>query len=121
MKSDGSGKCSFCYITDAFAGYFTILLHGTSSEAYNVCNTSQYISVIELAECLVNLYPEKKLKVIRKQRDRTEHYTENTLLVGKNNIPNNSKLKGLGWELTVDVKDEFKRVISYLDNVSICG
>ena len=120
MKSDGSGKRSFCYITDAVAGYFTILLHGTSGEAYNVCNTSQYISVIELAECLVNLYPEKKLKVIRKQRDKSEHYTENNLLVGKTNIPNNTKLKQLGWEPRVDIKDGFKRVINYLTDTIDC-
>lgn len=119
MKSDGSGKRTFCYITDAVAGYFTILLNGASGEAYNVCNTSQYISVLELAECLVNLYPEKKLKVIRKQRDKSEHYTENTLLIGKTNIPDNSKLKKLGWEPMVDVKEGFKRVISYLDETTI--
>lgn len=120
MKSDGSGKRSFCYITDAVAAYFTILLHGTSGEAYNVCNTSQYISVVELAECLVNLYPEKRLKVIRKQRDKSEHYTENTLLVGKTNIPDNTKLKQLGWEPRVDIKDGFKRVINYLTGTIDC-
>lgn len=116
MKSDGSGKRTFCYITDAVAGYFSILLNGDTGEAYNVCNSSQYISVLELAECLVNLYPEKRLRVIRKQRDVSEHYTENTLLVGKINIPDNSKLKTLGWEPRVDVKDGFGRVISYLGN-----
>lgn len=116
MKSDGSGKRTFCYITDAVAGYFTILLKGVSGEAYNVCNTSQYLSVLELAECLVNLYPEKGLKVIRKKRDKSENYTENTLLVGRTNIPDNSKLRGLGWEALVEVKDGFNRVIQYLDN-----
>lgn len=116
MKSDGSGKRTFCYITDAVAGYFSILLNGDTGEAYNVCNSSQYISVLDLAECLVNLYPEKRLRVIRKQRDVSEHYTENTLLVGKMNIPDNSKLKTLGWEPRVDVKDGFGRVISYLGN-----
>ena len=67
-----------------------------------------------------NLYPEKKLKVIRKQRDKSEHYTENTLLVGKTNIPDNTKLKQLGWEPRVDIKDGFKRVINYLADTIDC-
>lgn len=113
MKSDGSGKRSFCYITDAIAGYFTILFEGIDGEAYNVCNTSQFVSVKELAEILVSLYPEKNLKVIREERGKTEHYTENSLLVGCDNIPDNSKLMKLGWNASVDIKEGFKRVIDY--------
>lgn len=113
MKSDGSGKRSFCYITDAIAGYFTILFKGEDGEAYNVCNTSQFISVKELANTLVSLYPEKNLKVIRKDRSNSEHYTENSLLVGCDNIPDNSKLKKLGWNAEVNVMNGFKRVVEY--------
>lgn len=114
MKSDGSGKRSFCYITDAIAGYFMILFKGVDGEAYNVCNTSQFISVKELADILVSLYPEKKLKVIRKDRSKSEHYTENSLLVGCENIPDNSKLEKLGWNAEITVKEGFKRVVEYL-------
>lgn len=114
MKSDGSGKRSFCYITDAIAGYFMILFKGVDGEAYNVCNTSQFISVKELADILVSLYPEKKLKVIRKDRSKSEHYTENSLLVGCENIPDNSKLEKLGWNAEINVKEGFKRVVEYL-------
>ena len=113
MKSDGSGKRSFCYITDAIAGYFMILFKGVDGEAYNVCNTSQFISVKELADTLVSLYPEKNLKVIRKERQKSEHYTENSLLVGCDNIPDNSKLMELGWSADVDIEEGFKRVIDY--------
>ena len=113
MKSDGSGKRSFCYITDAIAGYFTILFKGVDGEAYNVCNASQFISVKELADTLVSLYPEKNLKVIRKERQKSEHYTENSLLVGCDNIPDNSKLEGLGWNADVNIEEGFKRVIDY--------
>lgn len=113
MKSDGSGKRSFCYITDAIAGYFMILFKGVDGEAYNVCNTSQFISVKELADTLVSLYPENNLKVIRKERQKSEHYTENSLLVGCDNIPDNSKLMELGWSADVDIEEGFKRVIDY--------
>ena len=77
LKSDGSGKRTFCYITDAVAGYFKILFDGAEGEAYNVCNTSQFVSIRELAECLTEIYPEKNLHVICKQRSESENYTEN--------------------------------------------
>lgn len=115
MKSDGTGKRTFCYITDAVAGYFKILFDGKPGEAYNVCNTEQYVSVRELAECLVSLYPEKKLKVVRKERDKSEHYTENVLQIGRETIPDNSKLKLLGWNAEVDIREGFDRVIRYIE------
>lgn len=114
MKSDGAGKRSFCYITDAIAGYFTILLNGEVGEAYNVCNTDQFVSIRELAECLTSLYPEKNLRVIRKERDKSEHYTENNLLIGCERVPNNEKLKKLGWNARIEIKEGFKRVIEYI-------
>lgn len=116
MKSDGAGKRSFCYITDAVAGYFTILLKGKDGEAYNVCNTEQFVSIRELAECLTALYPERNLKVIRKERDKSEHYTENSLLVGCERVPDNGKLKELGWKAEIGIKDGFRRVIKFIEN-----
>jgi nucleoside-diphosphate-sugar epimerases len=117
MKSDGMSKRSFCYITDAIVGYFMILFKGVDGEAYNVCNTSQFVSIKELAEILVSIYPEKKLKVVQKERQKSEHYIENNLLVGCDCIPDNSKLMRLGWNAKVDIKTGFKRVIDIIGNV----
>lgn len=114
MKSDGTGRRSFCYITDAVAGYFTILFDGKEGEAYNVCNTSQFISIRELAERLAALYPEKGLKVIRRERSKEEAYTENTLLTDCEQSPNNSKLEALGWKAEVGIEEGFRRVIEYI-------
>lgn len=116
MKSSGAGKRSFCYITDAIAGYFTILLKGQAGEAYNVCNTSQYISIKELAESLADLYPERGIRVVQKERSIDEHYTENVLLLGHESTPDNAKLKRLGWEAKVDVRSGFDRVVRYLES-----
>ena len=116
LKSDGSGKRTFCYITDAVAGYFKILFDGAEGEAYNVCNTSQFVSIRELAECLTEIYPEKNLHVICKQRSESENYTENKAVVGHERIPDNRKLQELGWEARVDLREGFKRVIQYIEN-----
>ena len=118
MKSDGTGKRAFCYISDAVAGYFSILLDGENGEAYNVCNREQFISVRELADILAGLYPERNIEVVRKERCANENYTENSLLVGSESTLNDSKLKKLGWETRIDVRTGFDRVIRYIENES---
>lgn len=114
IKSDGNGKRSFCYISDAVTGYFKILLEGKNGEAYNVCNSSQYMSVSQLADKLISLYPEKNLRVVKKQRNKQEIYLENNLLEGVNATPSESKLKMLGWTPFVPVEEGFQRVIDFL-------
>ena len=115
MKSSGAGKRSFCYITDAVAGYFTVLLDGKAGDAYNVCNTDQYVSIRQLADCLVSLYPDRHVHVVQKERSAEEHYTENVLLLGSESTPDNAKLKNLGWEAKVGINEGFSRVVRYLE------
>lgn len=111
MKSNGKAKRSFCYIADATAGFFLVLLCGKSGEAYNVCNTEEFYSIIELAEIIAGLYPELGLKVIQNEREKDEAYTENS--VANHIPPDNSKLKSLGWRPTYSVPAGFRQVIEY--------
>ena len=116
MKSNGAGKRSFCYITDAVIGYFYILLKGVIGEAYNVCNESQYVSIADLADKLACLYPERNITVVKKKRDKNENYSENILAVGQDTIPSSDKLKKLGWKPVIDIKTGFDRVIKYIES-----
>lgn len=113
MLSDGTAKRSFCYIADAIAGYFTILLCGQGGEAYNVCNTREFYSIGELAEILVTLYPERNLRVIRRDREQNDSYVENS--VANHIPPDMGKLEQLGWRAQYTVYDGFKRVIESLE------
>ena len=87
------------------------LLQGKNGEAYNICNTKEFYSIRELADILVNLYPELGLKAEKKERDKAEAYVENS--VANDVPPDNGKLTALGWEAKYDVKTGFKRVIEY--------
>lgn len=109
MLSDGKAKRSFCYIADAIAGYFMILLCGQNGEAYNVCNSKEFYSIAELAEILVGLYPEMGLKVVRQMRDKNDVYVENS--VANYIPPDMRKLEALGWSPQYCVQDGFKRAI----------
>jgi len=108
MKSDGAAVRAFCYLTDAITGYFLVMLHGVNGEAYNVGNTEGEISVIDLAEKLITLFPEKNLKVIRKEQLVTGYIQSSVQRV----VPNTDKLQALGWKAKVDVATGFKRTIT---------
>lgn len=112
MKSDGSGKRSFCYISDAVAGYFLILLEGVPGEAYNVCNTKEFYSIREIAEVIASLRPEKQLTVKYEKRDKNDVYLENNRA---NDIPpDNEKLMNLGWKAEIGINEGFAKVIESL-------
>ena len=113
MRSDGSGKRAFCYITDAVYGFFKIMIDGLSGEAYNVCNESQFVSVLELANIIVNLRPQKQLKIIAKKRKADDNYVENIHLAGIDVCPSSEKLRLLGWKPDIDLQTGFDRVFQY--------
>ena len=112
MKSDGKALRSFCYIADATVGFFTILLKGKNGEAYNLANDKGEISVLDLANLLVRLFPEKNLKIEKKEG------VEQGYLKSKVNrcSPDISKITELGWKPKYSLEDGFKRTITSFQN-----
>ncbi len=114
MKSNGLAQRPFCYLSDAIIAYFKILLVGESGEAYNVGNPNCECSILELAQTLVTLFPEKNLKVITQitANDLTTVQMKSPL---QRCTPNIKKISDLGWCPIVSVEQGFKRTIeSYL-------
>jgi len=113
MKSDGNNTRAFCYLADFILGMFSVLLKGKNGEAYNV-GFNKETSIIGLANILVNLFPEKDIKVIMNNSDRSKEYLKSTV---NRTCPDISKVKLLGWEPKTEVEDGFKRtVLSYSEN-----
>jgi len=110
MKSDGLAQRPFCYLSDAIIAYFKILLIGESGEAYNVGNPNCECSILELAQTLVTLFPEKNLKVITQitANDLTTVQMKSPL---QRSVPNIKKTSDLGWCPIVSVEQGFKRTI----------
>jgi len=115
LKSEGLAKRLFCYVTDATRAFFIILLNGNRAEAYNVVNPNGLISIKELANTLVQLYPEKKLKVVvANQREKeNKDIIESPIVCA---IPQCEKLNKLGWRPSVSIEEGFKRVIEKLSD-----
>ena len=111
LNSDGSAERPMLYLSDAVRAYFRILLLGTAGEAYNVVSEEQ-ISILNLARTLVELYPEKQLKIKFHKRLEQGYLQEKP----KNNRYSSEKLKQLGWQQHYSIKDGFYRTIeSYLE------
>ncbi|CAM3610027.1 NAD-dependent epimerase/dehydratase family protein [Arcobacter aquimarinus] len=110
MKSDGSVKRAFCYLSDATVAFFMILLNGEKNNAYNMANSKSIISIRELALVLINMFPEKKLKAVFVEQSK--NYLESPV---KGNNINIDKLEKLGWKPSISIIDGFRKTIrSYL-------
>jgi len=108
MNSDGSARRSFCYLADAAAGFFKVLLDGENATAYNVGNTEGEISILDLAELLVGIFPEKKLRVVKKAGVAQTGYLQSTLA---RNCPDISRIGKLGWQPHTGIREGFLRTI----------
>ena len=108
MNSDGTARRAFCYASDAVAGFFCALLKGTPGLAYNVANPAGELSVMELAEMLVGLFPEKQLTVERRFKSDEKNYMPSTF---SRLVPDVERLQGLGWQASISPADGFRRMI----------
>lgn len=108
MKSYGQDVRSFCYIKDAVLGYFTVMLRGLNSVAYNIGNPDQAFSMQELANTLYELFPNSPPKFL------VEDQSSQLKTIY---IPDISRIKALGWVPEISVKDGFLRTVkSYEHN-----
>lgn len=108
MNSDGTARRAFCYASDAIAGFFTVLFEGRPGVAYNVANPGAELSVMELAEMLVALFPEKGLQVERRVDTASKQYLPSAY---NRLVPDVARLAALGWQPKVGAEAGFRRMI----------
>ncbi|MFN7055677.1 NAD-dependent epimerase/dehydratase family protein [Hyphomonas sp.] len=80
MLSDGSPTRTFCYIADAVAGYYKILVRGRDGEAYNIGTETPEISMAELARRVTAIAADLfgyQGKVVLGKSDDSEYLTDN--------------------------------------------
>jgi len=108
LKSDGSATRAFCYLSDATVGFFTALLQGKPGEAYNIGNDEGELSMANLAHLLVELFPDRKLTVVRQERSSDDPYVPSRLM---RSCPNISLARALGWRPVVNPSTGFFRTV----------
>lgn len=118
LLTDGSTQRTFCYVTDAIRAYFMVLLRGESGLAYNVANTNEFVSIRQLAETLVSLYPEKGLKV-KMMTDPSDIVTNQMNNPVKVAIPDCSPINALGWNAKISIAEGFRRTIENIEEAKL--
>lgn len=110
LKSEGTPVRTYTYISDSIAGMFYIILHGTDI-AYNIGDENAKVSIRELAQLLVDLVPERNLKLVFDipvgGLKGTAPFTAGIL--------SSKKLRSLGWEPKHTIQEGFLRMIQYLE------
>ena len=102
LKTDGSKAHCYCYTVDAVTGLLTVLLKGNVGEAYNVSNETNFMSVREMAEMLTD-------NVVFEIDNSTCYPPSSKLLLKAD------KLRALGWETTVGVREMYKRLMEWMN------
>lgn len=113
MLSDGSPRRTFCYVADAVAGYYKVLVKGHNGEAYNIGVEKPEISIGELAQMLVHYardilgYTGKV--VLQKSQDAT-YLVDNP----NRRCPTIEKARrDLGYNPTVSIEEGLRRSLMW--------
>ena len=107
LQSDGTARRSFCYLSDATLGFFTVLLKGEIGHAYNVANPTGECSIAELADRLAFVYKAESITVERRTRSAGV-YVPSPI---KSTVPNVDKLESLGWRTPLTIEEGFRRTV----------
>jgi UDP-glucuronate decarboxylase len=107
MSSAGTARRAFCYVSDAVRGFFYVMLKGQPGKAYNVANPEGDLSIMELAELMTSLFPERALKVER-SAPAAASYLESPYA---RLLPCVERLVALGWSPAVKPEAGFRRMV----------
>lgn len=116
LKSNGMAKRAFCYLSDTLTAIITVMMQGVPGESYNIGNPNEYYTIQSVAETIVALRPKKMLKVIREER-RDQGYRVSPEEDSKFVPVDITKIRGLGWEPHITIRDGFERVVSYFEKI----
>ena len=112
MMSTGSHQRAFCYLADSTPALFKIMLEGKPGQAYNMGNDEAEMSIRDLAELMVGLFPDWGLKVEHAIDQHKDGYIRTT--IGRA-CPDTQRLREFGWRPVVGIEEGFRRtVLSYL-------
>ncbi len=107
---------SYCYITDAVTGIFTVLLNGENAGVYNISNDSASIQIRDMAKMLTERYPASGL--VFDIKDDNPYFKETHWVL------DTSKISTLGWHAEISLGEALNKLINsfyYQSHKNIIG
>ena len=111
LKSKGIPRFSYCHATDAASGILYCLLNGKCGEAYNVADSSEILSLREIAEYISSLAG-KKVVFELPSETQAKGFSK-----AVNAIMPNEKLRSLGWSPKDDTRSGVKKTVEILKSI----
>ena len=111
LKSQGLPKFSYCYGADCVSGIFYCLLKGKCGEAYNIADSSEILSLREIAEYISSLAGKK---VIFELPNEIQAKGFSKVLKV---VLSNDKIRTLGWKPKDDTYSGVKKTIEILKSL----
>lgn len=108
LKSEGTQIYSYSFVTDAVSGILYTMLLGKGGNAYNVADPDSDISLKELAWTLADIAKTQLLFEAPSELEKKGYSTATKAML------NAGKLKGLGWEPRVHMREGLECTIDYL-------
>lgn len=113
LKSKGESIRTYTYIGDAVNALLKILLY-SSDIVYNVADEKNKTSILQLAQTLVNIYPERGLELRFDIPESSKNDGTASFTLG---ILSTKKIREeLKWEPKYSIAEGFKRTIDYLES-----
>jgi UDP-glucuronate decarboxylase len=108
LKTDGSLRRTYTYISDAISGMFYTMLADDGNRVYNIANENAKMSIKELAQTVVDASDSgSKLTIDLADTDpRLWSKTRNTYV-------DCSRLRGIGWRALVDPVEGIARTLEF--------
>ena len=111
LKSQGLPRFSYCYGADCVSGLFYCLLKGKCGAAYNIADSSEILSLREIAEYISGLAGRR---VVFELPDEVQ---ARGFSVAPAAILTNDKLRALGWSPKDDTRSGVKKTVEILKSV----
>lgn len=117
VHDKGSQTRTFCYVTDAMAGFFKVLLSAPAGEIYNVGQDKEEVSMMTLATMIADLFPQQDVRA--KLVQYPESYPADE---PRRRCPDLTKIKrNLGYAPRVALAEGLSRTLAWFRDAASSG
>lgn len=112
LKSEGTAVRTYTYVGDAVLALFYILLN-SDDIVYNISSEDSTVSIKQLAETLVDAYPERGLKLVFDIPESSGNTGCAPFTLG---ILSSEKIRRIGWKPLYNLKEGLMRTVKFLES-----